>query len=42
MDAGYAAGITPERRKLRAETFDFDAHTDDVLAVLYHQPAPAE
>ena len=42
MDAGYAAQITPERIRLRAETFDFDAHTDDILAVLHHEPAPAE
>ena len=42
MDAGYAARITPDRQKTRAETFEFDAHTDDILAVLYHQPAPAE
>jgi hypothetical protein len=42
MDAAYRARITPERRTLRAETFDFDAHTDDVMAVLHHEPAPAE
>jgi hypothetical protein len=42
MDAAYAANITPERQKMRAETFDFDAHTDDILAVLHHSPAPAE
>jgi hypothetical protein len=41
MDAAYNAAVTPERAKLRAETFDFDEHTDDVLAVLHHEPAPA-
>ncbi len=40
MDAAFEARVTPERQKLRAETFDFDAHTDDVLAVLHHEPAP--
>lgn len=40
MDAGYAARITPERQKMRAENFDFDAHTDDILASLYHSPSP--
>jgi hypothetical protein len=42
MDALYAARVTPERQKMRAETFDFDAHTDDVMAVLHAEPAPPE
>lgn len=42
MDAAYAARVTPERQRMRAETFDFDAHTDDILAVLHQAPAPEE
>ena len=42
MDAAYKTAVTPERLKVRAETFDFDEHTDDLLAVLHHEPAPAK
>jgi hypothetical protein len=40
--AAFAAGVTPEAQKKRAETFEFEAHKDDLLVVLRHSPAPAE
>ena len=42
LNAAHAARVTPERLKQRAETFDFDAHTDDLLAVLHHEPKPKQ
>jgi len=42
LQAGFAEQMTADRQKQRAETFDFDAHRDDLLAVLHHEPAPVE
>jgi hypothetical protein len=41
LQAAFAAGVTPERAKQRAETFEFKAHKDDLFVVLHHAPAPA-
>jgi hypothetical protein len=42
LQAAFAAAVTPEGQKQRAETFEFEAHKDDLLVVLHHAPAPAE
>jgi hypothetical protein len=36
---GRTAPVPPDGRP---ETFDFDQHTDDILAVLHQAPVPEE
>jgi hypothetical protein len=40
LQAAFRARVTGENTKTRAATFEFDAHTDELLVVLHHEPAP--